>query len=153
MNNETTTNETGAFEQMISDGNFTRVNADIKEENFPLPESNEVGYELTITVYATGKPTILEQVRNDLVKHESKVEYTQSVAYLADLCKLGKEEPRHHATRAPVIALGSVWVGPNGRPYVPVIIENENERVLDLRPLDDDFDNCAVLIRKKQKAL
>lgn len=109
--------------QMIKAGNYVWTNSDIKSENFPIVETSKAEVE-TVLVHLNKKVST-----EHVLKHLDSLGLRP--ATIAELLAFGAKYPDVQRQFS-VVALGSVWVLPNGNRHVPYLCEGGHERGLGL---------------------
>ena len=113
-----------SLSQMIDVGEFDWVNDKIVEENFPHdPERGEVG--VTIELVDFNSIPDSKMILTRLSKRGLRP------ANLEELCAFGAKFPKVQ-NRFPIVALGSIYSGPEEEQLIPFLHRTDNERDLDL---------------------
>lgn len=107
-----TVNYGSSLAEMITAGNYDSVNDDIRAENFPVEGSGS--QEREIRVLHFGRYLTSDDAIGELAQQGLRP------AKLEELLAFGEHHPDEQR-EAPIAALGSVWRGPSGDRFAPVL--------------------------------
>ena len=115
---------------MIAAGGYDWVNSDITAEHFPITGEGQI--EVEVTLFHFNRSMSSEPVLEELDQAGFRP------AKIEELVALGVKE-RDLQKKFPIVALGSVWRGSDGRRYVPDLDWSGRGRSLGLLWLGDEW--------------
>lgn len=118
--------EPKSIADLVKAGNYDYANSDITDNHF---ERSTVKKTVVYKLFHFDRVITSE----DAIKEMEKEGYQPAKAY--ELLSLGEKQPELQR-KFPIIALGSVWVDPNGHRYVVYLISHGSKREAHLDAFD-----------------
>lgn len=128
------------LQEMVNAGNYDWVNGDVTQEHFPVSDQGTCD---EVSIFHFNKVMTSEDAGSEMDKRGFRP------AKIEELLALGEKHPELQK-KFPIIALGSIWLGPDGSRSVACLGFDGSRRGLSLRWFDFSWDrDCRfVAVRK-----